>query len=391
MRQDNKRRRFLDTFGDQGYGFAMEHTLSSFIAHARAKGMDHATIRMLLLSAGWKEKDIAQALVAESLDVPVPVPPDVGGAREAFLHLFSFACLFTTLISLTVLFFQYLNRLFPDPAFSNMYDDPIADLTGIRWSLAAVIVTFPLFYWISRILNRDLAQHPERSRSAIRRWLIYITLLVTGLTLVGDVVTLVFYLLEGEITVRFLLKVFIVLLLAGDTFLYYLYSLRLPGRLPSVGGVTITVVLKWIALVTVTIALLWGMYLVGNPSTQRGRHLDDKRIEDLRNIQGEVYNYVWGNAVYNPEHQPAQLPKALPSDLKTVAQNAQYSRLNLNDPETGMPYEYRVTGPSTFELCATFSEERRQKYDISWDHPAGRDCFSFDALTRGMPKPLPVR
>ena len=35
----------------------MPSKLESFIAHARSKGMDHQTIRMLLLSSGWKEKD----------------------------------------------------------------------------------------------------------------------------------------------------------------------------------------------------------------------------------------------------------------------------------------------------------------------------------------------
>jgi hypothetical protein len=89
-------------------------SLDAFIAHARSKDMDHATIRLLLLAAGWKERDVAQALAAQGLDMPVPVPPDSGGAREAFLHLLAFSSLYTTVISLIVLFFTYINRLFPD-------------------------------------------------------------------------------------------------------------------------------------------------------------------------------------------------------------------------------------------------------------------------------------
>jgi hypothetical protein len=56
--------------------------LATFIDHARGKDMDHATIRMLLLSAGWKERDVAPVLSAQALEHPVPTPPDVGGARE---------------------------------------------------------------------------------------------------------------------------------------------------------------------------------------------------------------------------------------------------------------------------------------------------------------------
>jgi hypothetical protein len=47
----------------------MDDPLGAFLDHARSKGMDHATIRMLLLSAGWKEKEIARALTEHSLDM----------------------------------------------------------------------------------------------------------------------------------------------------------------------------------------------------------------------------------------------------------------------------------------------------------------------------------
>jgi hypothetical protein len=369
----------------------MDQTLSSFIAHARKKNMDPATIRMLLLSAGWKEKDIAQALVEQTLDEPIPLPPDVGGAREAFLHLFSFACLFTTLISLTVLLFQYLNRLFPDPAFPD-YSDPTT-LSGIRWSLAAVIVTFPLFFWITRMLMRDMNQHPDRARSAIRRWLTYITLLVTGLSLVGDVVTLVFYVLEGELTIRFLLKVGAVLLLAGDTFLYYLYSLRQPGKVPVIGSLAVTTVLKWIAGVTVLGAVVWGLYLVGNPVTQRGVHLDEQRVSDLQAIQSEILNETAYDTPQDPAHPRTTLAKPLPASLEEAAANAVYQKLSVRDPVTGVEYGYRVADPTHFDLCAVFDEARDQQYDIAWNHPAGNSCFRIDALNSGTgPKPVqPIR
>ena len=78
---------------------AADRSIVEFIDHARSKGMDHATIRMLLLSAGWKEKDIARAMSAHGLELPIPAPPDVGGAREGFMHLVTFAALYTAVIS----------------------------------------------------------------------------------------------------------------------------------------------------------------------------------------------------------------------------------------------------------------------------------------------------
>src|SRR5687768_17120052 len=112
----------------------MPTSLQDFISHARTKGMDHQTIRMLLLSAGWKEKDIARAMTEESLDMPIPMPQETGGARDAFFHLLTFASFYTTAISLVSLFFTYINRLFPDPALGETYT--YYDLSGIRWSIA---------------------------------------------------------------------------------------------------------------------------------------------------------------------------------------------------------------------------------------------------------------
>lgn len=203
-----------------------QKSLGAFVAHARQKGMDHGTIRMLLLSNGWKEKDIAEALTAESLDMQVPVPSDRGGAREAFLHLLTFASLYTVVISLIILYFTYINRLFPDAAVDYAYRDPTADFTSIRWSLASVIVAFPLFLWLSRKLLQEMRDAPEKTWSLIRRWLTYLTLFVAAITMLVDVMTLVFNLLEGELSVRFLLKVAVVFALAGFTFVYYYVSLQ---------------------------------------------------------------------------------------------------------------------------------------------------------------------
>ena len=203
----------------------MNKELTKFVAHAREKEMDHATIRMLLLSAGWKEHDIAEALTAESLTMPVPIPPDRGGAREAFFYLLSFVSLYTTAISAVVLFFTYVNRLFPDAALEP-YANANYDLSTIRWSMAALIVAYPIFILLARMLHREMQVQPDKAFSVVRRWLTYLTLLLAAIALAGDTVTLIFRLLEGELSVRFLLKVAVVLVVAGMSFSYYFLSLR---------------------------------------------------------------------------------------------------------------------------------------------------------------------
>lgn len=357
----------------------MQNSLTQFIAHATSKGMDLQSVRLLLLSAGWKEKDISAALASETLDMPVPVPSDGGGARDAFFHLLTFTTLYSTIIGTIALIFMYLNRLLPDAA---TYDYVNEDFSGIRWSLAVIIVSFPLFMFFSRILHKEFIRHPEKQMSGIRKWLTYLTLFVTACTLIGDVITLFFYLLDGELSTRFILKVLAVFLLSGLPFWYYFSVIRMetakyeksPAHKTFFGAMS----------VIVPLVFLWGIVIVGSPTYGRQQRFDEVRLSNLRQIHEEIMNQVWGDQRYAPrpvtEPTPAKvLPKSLPSDLVTVAANAQYQKLSLHDPESGTPYEYAVHGTS-YDLCATFGLDRDQDYDIFWNHPAGRHCFTIDAL-----------
>ncbi len=346
--------------------------LNDFIEHARKKGMDHQTIRMLLLSAGWKEKDIAQAMTKEALEMAIPVPSDGGGARDAFLHLLMFVSFFTTAISSVTLMFSYINKWLPDAAFSDYYyyDD---NNSGIRWGLASLIVAFPLFLWISRILHREMEQHVEKAASGIRRWLTYFTLFVAASTLMGDVITLVFYLLNGELTLRFLLKVLVVLYVAGAGFYFFFRSMKLSPATPEWKRHNAT--FRWVAITSVAIVFVLGALIIGSPSNERARRIDENRISDLKTIQQEIRNITLDQMGPTPIQK-----EALPVDLKAVQANAVYTQPNIADPETGLPYEYIVTSPTTFDLCATFETVRNQTYDIFWNHETGRQCFSVDLM-----------
>lgn len=354
----------------------MPTNLEKFIEHARSKGMDHSTIRMLLLSAGWKEKEIAQALSAQGLDMEVPTPPDVGGAREAFLHLLSFAGLYTLIISLAVLLFQYINRALPDPA-NPMYSDT-ADYSGIRMSMAAIIVSFPLLLWMTRLIHREISEHPQKAWSGIRRWLTYITLFVAATAMMVDVITLVFNLLEGELSLRFILKVLVVFLLSGGAFSYYFLALKsAPSQMKPINryfGITATVV--------VLASFAWGIVIVGSPVTGRQQRFDELRIDNLREITSTIYSIVYDD---RSPRDPTATPRPsvpLPRTLEEVQEQALYTRPVIEDPATGERYTYSITSQYTFELCADFAFSRDERYDLTWNHPAGYHCFTFDTRER---------
>jgi hypothetical protein len=204
--------------------------LRTFIRDALAAGRSRGEIEGVLAGAGWPRDLIGDGLAAfADVDFPVPVPrprPYLS-AQEAFLYLMLFSALYVTAFNVGTLLFQYIDRAFPDPA------DPFeirSFRSAVRWSISSLIVAFPVFLYVSRLINRALRLDPVKRASKIRRWLTYLTLFIAGVVLTGDGIALVYRLLGGELTVRFVLKVVTIGGIAGAIFLYYLSDLSLDEK-----------------------------------------------------------------------------------------------------------------------------------------------------------------
>lgn len=204
----------------------MDQRLTRFINHARGKGLDHGEIFMLLCSSGWKEKQIAEALAARELELPIPERAGIGSARDAFLHLVAFTALYASAISLILLFFTYVEFWFPDPATRTSTYAIEAALSGIRAQLATLIVSYPLFLLAWGYLLREVRESPEKAKSGVRRRLSFFSLFVGAVTIMSDLICVVYYLVEGDLTVRFLLKVLTLLAITGTIFVYLSLVLR---------------------------------------------------------------------------------------------------------------------------------------------------------------------
>lgn len=146
-----------------------------------------------------------------------------------------------------------------------------------------------------------------------------------------------------------------------------------------------------IAVAIVLLALGWGLWLVGSPASERLRKFDERRVEDLRVVQSEINNIVYG--IGRPDI-PRVLTSPIPATLEEVAANARYQRPNIQDPETQEPYGYRVINTTHYELCATFHYLRDDQYDVQWNHPAGHACFTIDVTgeegTKTVPRGAPA-
>jgi len=202
--------------------------LVDFVRDALGRGVPRAQIEEVLRTGGWTTDQIRGALKAfVDVDFPVPVPrarPYLS-AREAFIYLVLFGTLYTSAYYLGRLIFDIINLTFPDAAQEGVsYATYIRE--SMRWSLSSLIVAFPVFLYLSWTTDREMARDPVKRASKVRRWLTYLTLFVSACALIGDVTTLVYNALGGELTIRFALKVLTVGLIAGTAFVYYLRDLR---------------------------------------------------------------------------------------------------------------------------------------------------------------------
>ncbi len=294
------------------------------------------------------------------------------GAKDFFLWAGAMLFLYANIVAFITLLFGYIDYVFPNAL--NYYNPNPYD-SGMSYQMATLIVLVPVFLILMHVIRRDIEKNESRADLWVRKWALYLTLFVAGVTVAVDLITLLYYFLSGQdITVRFLLKVAVVALVGSAAFMHFMadiwgYWLKYPWKARSVGIA---------AGILVFLSILAGFFIIGTPWQAREYRLDESRLSDLQNIQWQVVSY-W--------QQKQKLPAAL-SDLNDSISGWKAPL----DPKTGSAYTYRTTSSNSFELCATFSSPsdgknmgRNVAYPTepygtgtndNWSHGKGEACFS---------------
>ena len=195
--------------------------LAEFTREALAAGKSRDDIHRALTDAGWAPNEVKQALNAWAeidFSTPVPRPRPYVSAREAFFYGILFVSLAMTAWHLTSLSFNLIDRWLPEPG-----DSPYAGykLSMMRWSIASLIVFAPLFLLLNARTVRATRADPGKQRSGVRKWFGYVTLFLAVISLLGDLMAVIYTFLEGDLTLRFILKALVVAIVAGAIFLYF--------------------------------------------------------------------------------------------------------------------------------------------------------------------------
>ncbi len=342
--------------------------IREFIERAKANGVSDEAVVGVLTARGWPEKEVYQALAAyyEKLTgIEIPSRRGAGTpAKDAFFYLLIFSALAIWTIASGSLAFTLIDRWLADTLFSPGYAQAY-DVTGATWSIASILVAFPVYLLLSRVVVRDVRSHPEKLNSPVRKWLTYMALVIAAGVFIGDLITVLTYFLQGEITARFLSKAFVVLVLSGGVFFYYFGGLKESDSSAARGMFTRDAWMGMVSAVCVGVLVTLGFGLTGAPKTRRTERADSRRLQDLYSLSQRIALRWSSNGHKLPEHL---------DELHDVA---------LADPVTRTTYEYRPGNGSDYQLCATFSLASRQDEQSQgakeWTHPAGHYCFSLDA------------
>jgi hypothetical protein len=295
-------------------------------------------------------------------------------AKDFFLHLGAIVGLYTVTISFINLLFKVINKAFPEVG-SNIYS--WGGGSEISLPVATIIVFFPIFIVLSRMVHKIYIENPVKKDLAVRKWLTYITLFVAGITLAGDLVTVLYKFLDGQdLNAAFLLKALTVLLVTGIIFWFYIQDIR--NKVSASNRKIWSIAVGLIIL----IGIILGFSVLGSPQSQRLIRYDNQKVADLQNIQYNAVISYW------------QINGMLPASLSDISATQTYTVIP-KDPQSQTTYEYKKTDTMTFELCAEFNKENltnQNQYGVAmpttypvkgtiiqndnWNHPAGRSCFS---------------
>lgn len=353
-----------------------------------------------LIAIGWTEDEAEAAFRGAVVALGAPIPAEgnrptlskKASTVDVVINFFSFILLGVVATALGTLYYQIINLSFPDALDSMGYYSLSGATSTIHYSIAALLIGFPLYYFAMRLWFRKFREDEGRTESKLSKWLTYLVLLVAAVTIVGDLITVLFTLLQGEITARFFLKALVILGIAGSIFGFYYLERRKIQYRADIPRRTFQLFSRGVSS-AVLLGIFLGFMIGGSPATERNRSFDETRATHLSSLAGCVEQY-------------ASSLGALPVSIAELVRSSQYSYCDsyAKDPETGLPYEYRVVTPSLaqgaarvgeFELCANFAlatdaASARTGYGMSstwYEHAAGRDCDTVSAQLLVPPVP----
>ncbi|MBU4031063.1 hypothetical protein KJ756_02825 [Patescibacteria group bacterium] len=279
-------------------------------------------------------------------------------AKYAFFYMLSLVALIFMSLTTGMIVFQIINKKIVDVIQSRGQFSS----DQLKFAISALIVSAPIFYITARQIFKNLFSGALDKDSQIRKWLTYFILLISSVVMTGWLIAVVNAFLDGELTLKFILKALTAIGIAAIVFTFYLYDIKRENVMGAKDNVIRAYFYGSLAIVIAVFAS--SLFIVESPTATRDRKMDNEVLSKLQSLDNSIRNYYLEN-------------EKLPVDFGELM--AEFSYLGDKDFKE---LEYVVKEEKTFELCANFRISNEDESDIShdiygkeWRHDAGRQCF----------------
>ncbi len=288
--------------------------------------------------------------------------------KYAFYYILSLVALIFVAISSAIIVFQIIDKsVFDALAYYGSYSNQSA----LRFGISALLISAPIFFLCVNLINNGLKKGEIDKESPLRNWLTYFILAVSAVVILGSLVGIINAFLSGEMTLKSILQLITVIIIASLVFSFYLYDIR-RNKISKKDKAMKIFFFSSVSLVVIIFVSAW--FFVESPKMARERKIDEKVINNIHSLESYINSY------YEKEEK---LPEDL-SEVNSVAGVVNFNQFLIN-PVSGEKIEYKKMGERDFELCANFrtdsyESERNEVYPIyigdgSKVYIKGWNCF----------------
>ena len=197
--------------------------LDAFIKDSIKAGKTPDEVKSILLEAGWDEKRIESTFghyYPANYPVAVPRPKPFVSPRLFFLNAFYFLTLYLTAYNTVSILFTIIDTYLPDDlARGAYYQNPLED------NIAIILICAPMIYITQHTIMKAM-QNTKQAVPRIRLIMVYLTMFLVGCVMLINSSLFVYYLLSGELSTRFILKLAILMTIAIGLYFYYRGELK---------------------------------------------------------------------------------------------------------------------------------------------------------------------
>ncbi|MBT4277201.1 hypothetical protein HOD96_00430 [Candidatus Falkowbacteria bacterium] len=302
-------------------------------------------------------------------------------AKFAFFYMLSLVSLVFMSMATGMIIFQIINKNIID--LINEYSARYSP-EQLKFAISALIVSVPVYYLTMRQIHKNLFSGALNKDSGVRKWLTYFVLLVSSVVMISWFIGTINGFLDGELTLKFILKSLTAIGIAAIIFSFYLYDIKRE----SVENQKDKVIKFYLigSLVLILSVFTASLFFVESPQETRNRKLDNAVLQKFDEIDMAMNEY------YNEY-------KKLPENLEKIKDEFVYiTEKDLLNPITEKKIEYKVVGEKSFELCSDFKTsneeeavERNGSYKDRWLHESGYQCLKQKVRENNIPKETILR